>query len=135
MTKTAYDTDCTASGASMERFIRALCTVRGHFTDSFSLAPIDKPTRAVSVFFRIWLTPGTEHRFMEMAGVEIKPPARVSVGCEGPSDDESRCAVCGWGLCDSVEKGCARGNCSMRPRPERLYSPKRAAREATEGTL
>lgn len=44
-------------------------------------------------------------------------------------DDESRCAVCGWTLADSIEKGCVRGNCSMRPPPERLYAPERAEQE------
>lgn len=44
-------------------------------------------------------------------------------------DDESRCAVCGWPLKERVEDGCTRGNCSHRPRPERLYAPERAARE------
>lgn len=129
--KTAYDTDCDATRAGMERFIRALVTCGGHFTSSFTLYPIDKASRHVSVFFRVWLKPGTERRFMEMAGVEIKWPARVSVGMEGPSDDESRCAVCGWGLVESSDTGCTRGNCSHRPRPERLYSPERAKREET----
>lgn len=44
-------------------------------------------------------------------------------------DDESRCAVCGWPLAESVVKGCVRGNCSQRPRPDNLYAPERAARE------
>lgn len=47
-------------------------------------------------------------------------------------DIQNRCAVCGWPLADSVEKGCVRGNCSYRPRPERLYAPERAAKEAEE---
>jgi hypothetical protein len=72
-------------------------------------------------------------------------------------DDESRCAVCGWPLArdriagvdvpssathhgspkfgtrvpPTPADGCIRGNCSMRPRPDRLYAPERAAREAT----
>jgi len=47
------------------------------------------------------------------------------------SDDiENRCAVCGWPLKERADDGCVRGNCSMRPRPERLYAPERAKREA-----
>jgi glutaredoxin len=45
-------------------------------------------------------------------------------------DDPTRCAVCGWKLAESAEQGCVRGNCSMRPRPERLYAPERAFEEA-----
>jgi hypothetical protein len=45
------------------------------------------------------------------------------------TDDDSRCAVCGWPLVMSLEDGCIRGNCSMRPRPERLYAPERAKKE------
>ena len=47
-------------------------------------------------------------------------------------DDESRCAVCGWPLAlpPSTAGTCLRGNCSMRPRPERLYAPERAAKES-----
>lgn len=45
------------------------------------------------------------------------------------TDDESRCAVCAWPLAERIEDGCTRGNCSHRPRPERLYAPGRAARE------
>lgn len=46
------------------------------------------------------------------------------------ADIASRCAVCGWTLADSIDKGCIRGNCSLRPRPEKLYAPERAAKEA-----
>jgi hypothetical protein len=44
-------------------------------------------------------------------------------------DDDSRCAVCGWPLTTDIKDGCVRGNCSQRPRPERLYAPERAAKE------
>jgi hypothetical protein len=44
-------------------------------------------------------------------------------------DDWDRCAVCGWDLAEKIEDGCTRGNCSHRPRPERLYSPRRAEQE------
>ena len=42
------------------------------------------------------------------------------------------CAVCGWLLAESVDKGCVRGNCSMRPRPQNLYDKERAYRERAE---
>lgn len=48
---------------------------------------------------------------------------------EGFGTDDSRCAVCAWPLAASIEEGCTRGNCSHRPRPERLYAPERAAKE------
>jgi hypothetical protein len=47
-------------------------------------------------------------------------------------DDPSRCAICGWPLESESKAGCVRGNCSQRPRPERLYAPERAAREAAD---
>ena len=47
------------------------------------------------------------------------------------SDEKTteRCAVCGWPLAESREKGCMRGDCSMRPPPKQFYDPERAARE------
>lgn len=45
-------------------------------------------------------------------------------------DDSSRCAVCGWPLQESADEGCIRGNCSMRPRPGKLYNIVRAETEA-----
>jgi len=47
-----------------------------------------------------------------------------------PQLDPHRCAVCGWGLVEKGGQGCWRGNCSMRPRPKRLYDPDRAKAEA-----
>ena len=44
-------------------------------------------------------------------------------------DDPARCAVCGWPLAHQPDGGCVRGNCSERPRPERLYAAERAAKE------
>lgn len=44
-------------------------------------------------------------------------------------DEIDRCAICGWTLADSLEKGCIRGNCSMRPFPDNFYSPQRAKEE------
>jgi hypothetical protein len=43
--------------------------------------------------------------------------------------DETRCAVCGWPLGDEPAQ-CRRGDCSFRPRPERLFDAARAAAEA-----
>lgn len=77
--KQPWDAECDATKVAMERFLRALVVVRGHFTDSFSLAPVDKPSR-VTVFFRIWLIPGTEQRFVELAKIEsLKPPPKISL--------------------------------------------------------
>lgn len=45
-------------------------------------------------------------------------------------DDDSRCAVCAWPLQPFPQSGCTRGNCAQRPRPDRLYAPERAEREA-----
>lgn len=39
------------------------------------------------------------------------------------------CAVCGWQLAESADKGCVRGNCSMRPVPEFWTDPDRALAE------
>jgi len=46
-----------------------------------------------------------------------------------PVDDISRCAICCWPLAESQEKGCMRGNCSMRPFPRRFYNADRAKKE------
>ena len=43
--------------------------------------------------------------------------------------DINRCAICGWPLSDSVDNGCVRGNCSMRPFPDRYYDAARAKQE------
>lgn len=81
MTKQLWDAECDATRAGMERFLRALVHVGGHFTDSFTLAPILEPRRGVTVFFRVWLLPGTEARFVELAKIEpVRPPPRVDLG-------------------------------------------------------
>ena len=46
-----------------------------------------------------------------------------------PTKDDSRCAVCGWPLAESADKGCVRGNCSLRPIPDNWYDEERARRE------
>ena len=43
--------------------------------------------------------------------------------------DNNRCAVCAWPLAESADKGCVRGNCSMRPFPDRAYEAERANKE------
>ena len=53
---------------------------------------------------------------------------RSALATEWP-DDPTRCAVCGWMLAVSLDKGCVRGNCSLRPLPKRWYAPERAAQE------
>jgi hypothetical protein len=67
-------------------------------------------------------------------GVRIDANNRLQqatmVAANADPDDWDRCAVCGWDLAETIEDGCTRGNCSHRPRPGRLYSPDRAAREA-----
>ena len=74
----------------MERFLRALVVVHGHFTDSFSLAPVDKPSRA-TVFFRIWLKPGTESQFVEIAQIEsVKTPPKVEFGYMLETDEDRK---------------------------------------------
>jgi plasmid stabilization system protein ParE len=50
-------------------------------------------------------------------------------GADLPPDDETRCAICGWSLVEQVQRGCVRGNCSLRPFPQWFYAPQRAARE------
>lgn len=54
---------------------------------------------------------------------------RVSGKAQEPPKDDSRCAVCAWPLAESAEKGCTRGNCSMRPLPDNIYDAERANRE------
>ena len=84
--KQPWDTDCDATRAGMERFLRALVCTGSHFTDSHALAPVDKPAR-VSVFFRVWIPTGRERLFMDMANLdELKPPSRVQVGMEPPKE-------------------------------------------------
>lgn len=56
------------------------------------------------------------------------PTAPSSSPLETPSQI-MRCAVCGWPLAESADKGCVRGNCSMRPIPDRIYDPVRANTE------
>lgn len=83
---------------------------------SYSLLPEDPQDGAVIAQRQ------ASRRLSREAGYEAPPvPAPVS------QLDPGRCAVCGWPM-DS-QGGCAPGDCSMRPRPERLYDAGRAARE------
>jgi len=56
---------------------------------------------------------------------ELPLAARQS---DPPGLADDRCAVCGWPL-DPKEQMCRRGNCSMRPMPERAADPARAIAE------
>lgn len=86
MNKLPWDAECDATKAGMERFLRALVCTHSHFTDSFTLAPVDKPCR-VTVFFRVWVPEGHELRFLELARVdELKPPPRVAIGMDPPTE-------------------------------------------------
>jgi hypothetical protein len=81
--KLPWDVDVDATKVRMERFIRALVVVDGHFTDSFSLASVEKPSRGVTVFFRIWIKPGTEQRFLALAGVDrLRPPPFINLNMD-----------------------------------------------------
>ncbi len=85
-TKLPWDAECMATRVGMERFLRALVCTRSHFSDSHTLAPIDKPRR-VSVFFRVWVPSGNELLFLEMAGLDaLLPPPRAHVGMDPPRD-------------------------------------------------
>ena len=89
--KLPWDAECDASRAAMERFLRALVCTDSHFTDSFTLMSVTKPTRGATVFFRVWIPAGSEQRFLELAQIdEVKPPMRVQVGLETPPDDGRR---------------------------------------------
>jgi len=48
-----------------------------------------------------------------------------------PRVENDRCAICGWPLADSQEKGCLRGDCSHRPRPDIIYDSYRARLEGS----
>lgn len=81
--KLAWDVDIDATKAAMERLMRALVCTKSHFTDAYALAPIDVPTRGVSVFFRVHITEGQEQRFLAMAKLDLlRPPPRIQVGMD-----------------------------------------------------
>jgi len=81
--KLPWDVDIDATKIGMERFIRALVVTDGHFTDSFSLASVEKPSRFVTVFFRVWIKPGAEQRFLALAGVDkLRPPPVVNLNMD-----------------------------------------------------
>jgi hypothetical protein len=75
-----------------------------------------------------------DNQSMTVDAVLVLAADRIKAGnwrekASAPPDDESRCAVCGWPLRDTIDEGCVRANCSQRPRPDRLYAPERAERE------
>lgn len=107
-----------AAVAAAQRFV-------AHVDDLASFADDDDP--------RVMATAGplgeAQAELWEALGLSVEDErARLE------ADIDSRCAVCGWTLAESVDTGCVRGNCSLRARPEKLYAPERAERElqATE---
>lgn len=54
----------------------------------------------------------------------------ASAALPSAQKDANRCAVCGWPLAESWDKGCVRGNCSQRPRGDNLYDAERAKLES-----
>lgn len=76
-----WDVDSLMSSAALERIMRALVTVGGHFTCAHTYG--GQHYRHQPVMFRIWLPVGTEEQFREIAKVEIKPPPRVDLGWSG----------------------------------------------------
>lgn len=71
-----WDTDVSATRAGLERLMRALICVGGHFTDSFAFGPMDPPSR-ISVFLRVFIPEGREEEFKTRAKAELLPPPRV----------------------------------------------------------
>ncbi len=64
----------------------------------------------------------------ELGGVDLDGKGWIPPAAAPAPLDDSRCAVCGWPL-DPAEQMCRRGNCSMRPLPERAADPARAVAE------
>jgi len=118
LVESAVDKAMAAARDAAQRFV-ALVDHLGAFTD-------DSDPRAMSLAGPI----GAAQADLWLAlGLDVdEEHARQQ------ADIESRCAVCGWPLKERAEDGCVRGNCSYRPRPERLYAPERAAREAEEAS-
>lgn len=81
--KLPWDADVDGTRAGMERFVRALVCVGGHFTSSFTLGnDATKPFKD-TVFFRVWIPEGKEARFLEVSTLEeLRPPPRVHVGMD-----------------------------------------------------
>lgn len=67
----------------------------------------------------------------ELAASQKAPAPDPRIGADTPSEDKdnNRCAICGWPLAESQDKGCMRGDCSLRPFPSRYYDAERARRE------
>lgn len=74
---------------------------------------------------------GTHTQKCFRSAVKERAAALVERAKPEPSTDLNRCAVCGWPLAESRDKGCARGDCSQRPFPEHFYDPQRAKIEYT----
>lgn len=52
--------------------------------------------------------------------------AKAKAKAKPKISDNSRCAVCGWPLKETIDEGCVVGNCSMRPLPDIPYDRDRA---------
>ena len=100
-----------SAGTAQEQIRRALLVAQQWLEHSVPLVELDGPEPLPLIAAALAALPSAP-----------APP-------QTPPDDESRCAVCGWTLADSLEKGCVRGNCSLRPLPDRAYAPVRADRE------
>lgn len=77
--KQPWDTECDATKVALERLMRGLLQTRSHFTDSFALADISKPTRGVTVFLRVWVPEGQEECLSRVAKIVLTKPPRVSL--------------------------------------------------------
>lgn len=62
-------------------------------------------------------------------GITPQSPAPPTEDVTRATLDDNRCAICGWTLAATIEDGCVRGSCSLRPPPAHHYDPKRAKRE------
>lgn len=78
--KKPWDAEVDATRTGLERLMRALLVVGGHFTDSFSLAPVTERPSRVTVWLRVHLPEGAEERFRELAHlgeVRLRPPQKA----------------------------------------------------------
>lgn len=83
--KLPWDADCDATRAGLERMVRALVVVDGHFTCSHLIgdrAKVAEPQRGYTIFFRVWIPIGREAEFAQHAKAELTPPPRIQVGMD-----------------------------------------------------
>lgn len=88
--KLPWDTSCLATAAGLERMMRALVVVDGHFSDCFSAhrEHLAKPSRSAEVHFRVWIPEGWEQKFCDIAQAKLIEPPRAQVGMGGPPSEE-----------------------------------------------